>query len=93
MVTGMATTKLTITLEEEQLREIRALVAAGQAANTSAFVKHAVAVALSDAAGWREMLSDALKQTGGPLTKKEQVWADAILASPQRPRRRKGEAA
>jgi len=93
MVIGMATTKLTITLADEQLREIRALVAAGQAANTSAFVKHAVAVALSDAAGWREMLNDALMHTGGPLTKKEQDWADAILASPPRPRRGKGKAA
>jgi len=93
MVIGMATTKLTITLENEQLREIRALVAAGQAANTSAFVKHAVAVALSDAAGWREMLNDALRQTGGPLTKKEQDWADALLDAPPRPQRRSSKVA
>lgn len=93
MVIGMATTKITITLEDEQLREIRALVTAGQAANTSAFVKHAVRVALADAAGWREMLSGALQQTGGPLTKKERAWADAILATRPRPGRRKGKAA
>jgi hypothetical protein len=42
-----------------QLDEIRALVAAGTAASVSAFVKHAVEVALFDAAGWREMLEDA----------------------------------
>lgn len=60
------------------------MVAAGQAANVSAFVKHAVGVALSDAAGWREMLKDALRQTGGPLTKKERAWADGILSPPQR---------
>ena len=42
MVFGMATTKITITLQDDQLHEIRALVAAGEAANTSAFVKHAV---------------------------------------------------
>ena len=41
--------------------------------------KHAVAVALSDAAGWSEMLEDALQQTGGPLTDTELAWADAIL--------------
>lgn len=93
MVSGMATTKVTITLEDDQLREIRALVNAGQAANTSAFVKHAVRVALADAAGWREMLSDALQQTGGPLTKAERAWADAILATSPRPGRRKGKAA
>ena len=80
MVFGMATTKITITLEDDQLEEIRALVAAGTAASVSAFVKHAVGVALFDAAGWREMLEDALRQTGGPLMKKEREWADALLS-------------
>ena len=94
MVLGMATTKITITLQDDQLEEIRALVAAGQAASVSAFVKHAVGVALYDAAGWRDMLQDALRQTGGPLTKKERAWADALL-SPQEQKRpsRKGKAA
>jgi Arc/MetJ-type ribon-helix-helix transcriptional regulator len=80
MVFGMATTKITITLPDKQLDEIRALVAAGAAASVSAFVKHAVGVALFDAAGWREMLEDALQQTGGPLMKKERAWADALLS-------------
>jgi Arc/MetJ-type ribon-helix-helix transcriptional regulator len=94
MVFGMATTKITITVEDNQLEETRALVAAGAAASVSAFVKHAVGVALSDAAGWREMLEDALQQTGGPLMKKERAWADALL-SPQGQKRisRKGKAA
>jgi Arc/MetJ-type ribon-helix-helix transcriptional regulator len=82
----MATTKLTITLDENQVAEIRALVAAGQTANVSAFVKHAVRVALHDAAGWREMLQEGLRQSGGPLTKKERAWADAILSPPRRKR-------
>ena len=81
MVFGMATTKITITLEDDQVEEIRALVAAGEAASVSGFVKHAVGVPLFDAAGWREMLKDALRQTGGPLTKKERAWADALLSS------------
>ena len=76
----MATTKITITLPDDQLEEIRKLVAGGRAANVSAFVKHAVGVALADAAGWREMLKEALDQTGGPLTKAERDWADAILS-------------
>lgn len=80
MVIGMATSKITITLPDEQLEEIRSLVAAGQAASISGFVQHAVRVALFDAAGWREMLHDALQQTGGPLTKKERAWADAVLS-------------
>jgi Arc/MetJ-type ribon-helix-helix transcriptional regulator len=83
----MATTKITITIEDSQLREVRALVEAGRSPNISAFVKHAVAVALSDAAGWREMLAGALEQTGGPLTKKERAWADGVLAPAPRKRR------
>jgi Arc/MetJ-type ribon-helix-helix transcriptional regulator len=94
MVFGMATTKVTITIEDKQLEEIRALVAGGAAANVSAFVKHAVGVALFDAAGWREMLEDALRQTGGPLTKKERAWADALLSPHGRKRASgKGKAA
>jgi Arc/MetJ-type ribon-helix-helix transcriptional regulator len=92
MVTGMATTKVTITLEQDQLEEIRELVAAGTAASVSGFVKHAVGIALHDAAGWREMLAGALQQSGGSLTRRERAWADALL-SPQarkgRPRRKK----
>jgi Arc/MetJ-type ribon-helix-helix transcriptional regulator len=95
MVFGMATTKITITLPDDQLDEIRALISAGAAANVSAFVKHAVRVALSDVAGWSEMLQDALRQTGGPLTVKEKAWADSILApgEPGGPGKRKRNAA
>jgi hypothetical protein len=40
------------------------------------------------------MLEDALRQTGGPLMKKERAWADAIL-SPHGQKRgsRKGKVA
>jgi Arc/MetJ-type ribon-helix-helix transcriptional regulator len=94
MVFGVATAKITITLPDDQVEEIRALVAAGRAASVSAFVKHAVGVALHDAAGWREMLEDALEQTGGPLTKKERAWADALLSpAPRKKRSGKGKAA
>ena len=80
MAFGMATTKVTITLEEEQLEAVRKLVAAGKAATVSAFIKHAVGVALQDVAGWGVMLAEALEQTGGPLTKKERRWADEVLS-------------
>ena len=80
----MATTKITITLQNGQVEAIRALVAGGRAANVSAFVQHAVGVALFDAEGWREMLEDALQQTGGPLTKKERDWADKVLTTGRR---------
>ena len=93
MVFGMATSKITITLHDEQLREIRSLVTAGQAASVSAFVQHAVRVALSDAAGWKEMLANALQETGGALTRKERAWADAQLSAGQKRRRHRGKAA
>lgn len=94
MVLGMATVKVTVTLDRDQVDEVRALVAAGQAASVSGFVQHAVGVALFDAAGWKEMLREALRQTGGPLTNKERAWADRLLP-PQRQKRasRKGKAA
>jgi hypothetical protein len=82
MVLGMATQKITITLQDRQIDEIRCLVTAVAAASGSAFVKHAVGVGLFDAAGWKEVLQDALRRTGGPLTQKDRVWTDALL-SPQ----------
>jgi Arc/MetJ-type ribon-helix-helix transcriptional regulator len=94
MVFGLATAKMTITLKNDQIEEIRALVAAGKTASISALVKHAVGVALHNASGWREMLKKALEQTGGPLTKKERVWADARLSPRHRKRSAgKGQAA
>ena len=89
MVGGMATAKVTITLEEEQLAAIRRLVSSGKAANVSSFVKHAVAVSLSDVAGWGAMLGLALDRTGGPLTQKERAWADSVLQARPRQRRRR----
>ncbi len=90
----MATTKVTITLEQDQLDEIRKLVEAGRASSVSGFVKHAVGVALHDAAGWKEMLGEALEHSGGPLTKRERAWADTLLSpGPGRPRRRRTRAA
>jgi Arc/MetJ-type ribon-helix-helix transcriptional regulator len=94
MVHGMATRKITITLHDDQIQEIQSLVERGQARNVSSFVKHAVAVALHDAAGWREMLEGALLESGGPLTKEERAWADGILSSKTSKRRsRRGKVA
>jgi len=86
MVFGMATNKITITLQDSQIHAIRELVAAGKAASVSGFVQHAVGIALFDAIGWQAMLNDALRETGGPLTKDERTWADALLHSPQKKR-------
>lgn len=89
MVFSMATTKITVTLPDEQIRSIRELVAAGKTGSVSAFVKHGVEVALFDAAGWRAMLNDALQETGGPMTNEERKWADVLLHSPERKQERK----
>jgi Arc/MetJ-type ribon-helix-helix transcriptional regulator len=88
----MATKKVTITLEDEQLEAVRALVASGEADSVSAFVQHAVSVSLADVAGWGAMLGRALEQTGGPLTAKERAWADSVLHR-RAPRKRKRKAA
>jgi Arc/MetJ-type ribon-helix-helix transcriptional regulator len=79
MVGGMATLKVTVTLPEEQVAAIRRLVSAGKATNVSGFVRHAVAVALDDVAGWGAVLAKALAETGGDLTAEERQWADQIL--------------
>ena len=79
MVIGMATRKVTVTLDERQLTRIRELVAAGSATSVSGFVQHAVGVALDDVAGWGKLLAEALRQTGGGLTRDERAWADKVL--------------
>ena len=79
MVSGMASKKVTITLDEAQLDRIRALVQAGTAATVSGFIQHAVAVALDDVAGWGALLAEALRETGGGLSDEERTWAEEIL--------------
>jgi Arc/MetJ-type ribon-helix-helix transcriptional regulator len=81
MDNGMATKKITITLEVEQYDAIRSLVDARTTKSVSAFVQHAVGVSLSDVAGWGALLAEALEQTGGPLTKAERHWADGVLSA------------
>lgn len=75
----MATVRVTVTLSEEQLRAIRDLVRAGGTPSVSAFLQHAVSVALDDVAGWRALLEAGLQESGGPLTAAEQAWADQVL--------------
>ena len=81
MVVGMATRKVTITLDEAQLDRIRSLVQARTATSVSGFVQHAVSVALDDVAGWGAMLAEALRQTGGELYDDERAWADDVLGT------------
>jgi len=87
MVIGMATKKVTITLDAAQLDRIRALVGAGTAPSVSGFVQHAVGVALDDVAGWGALLAEALRETGGALSDEERAWADEILGVKKRRKR------
>ena len=79
MVNSMATKKVTITLDEAELDGIRALVAFGSASSVSGFVQHAGRVYLDDVAGWGAMLADALRDSGGELSRQERRWADEVL--------------
>jgi Arc/MetJ-type ribon-helix-helix transcriptional regulator len=84
MVNGMATKKITITIEAAQLDRVRELVEAGKASSVSGFVQHAVGVSLDDIAGWGALLAQALQDTGGPLSQDEKTWADEILGNQKR---------
>lgn len=88
MAIGMARSKVTIMLDDVQVEAIRKLVASGAASSVSGFVQRAVTVGLEDVADWNALLGQALKHTGGPLTKKERAWADPILTRPAPKRRR-----
>ncbi len=78
---GVATRKVTVTIDEVQLERIRSLVGSGAASSVSGFVQHAVGVALDDMAGWGAVLADALEETGGELSAEERRWADETLAN------------
>ena len=84
MVSGMATKKITVTLDEGQVDRIRALVVSGTTSSVSGFVQHAVGVALDDVAGWGALLAEALRETGGPLSDEERTWSDEILGVKKR---------
>jgi Arc/MetJ-type ribon-helix-helix transcriptional regulator len=84
MVDGMATTKITITLPDRQLEEIRKRVAAQDSPSVSGFIQEAVQKSLDNAPEFRAMVEQALKETGGPLTPKERVWARKMLSARKR---------
>jgi len=85
----MATTKITITLPDRQLQEIRKRVAALESASVSGFIQQAVQKSLENAAEFRAMVDEALNATGGPLTPKERAWARRMLAPRKRGARRR----
>ena len=84
MVTGMATTKITITLPDRQLDEIRKRVAAHESPTISGFIQRAVQKSLENAAAFRAMVDEGLKATGGPPSPRERAWAKRMLTTRKR---------
>ncbi len=78
ILVDVAMKKITVRLAECQVEEMRAFVALGRAVGT----------ALRDATKWTEMIEEALRETGGPLTRKERAWADRLLSGLGRCQRR-----
>jgi Arc/MetJ-type ribon-helix-helix transcriptional regulator len=84
MVNGMATTKITITLPDRQLDEIRRRVAAQESPTISGFVQQAVQKSLENAAAFRAMIDEGLDGTGGPPKPGERAWAKRMLSARKR---------
>ena len=89
MVYGMATTKITITLPDRQVEEIRKRVAAQDSPSISGFIQQAVQKSLENAAEFRAMVEEALKETGGRLKPKERAWARRMLSARKRGTKRR----
>jgi Arc/MetJ-type ribon-helix-helix transcriptional regulator len=85
----MATTKITVTLPNAQLADIRKRVAAQDAPSISGFIQQAVQQSLDNEAEFRAMIDQALGETGGPLKPSERAWARKMLSGRKRARRRK----
>ena len=84
----MATAKITITLADQQIEEIRQRVAVHESASISGFVQLAVQRALQNSAEFSAMIDQGLIETGGPLKPGERAWAKKML-SPQRRKTKK----
>jgi Arc/MetJ-type ribon-helix-helix transcriptional regulator len=66
----MATTKVTITLDDEVLTRVRAAVAGGEAANVSAYISEAAAQRVA-----REARAEEIEHRWGPFSPKAMAWA------------------
>ncbi len=80
----MATTKITITLPDRQLEEIRRRVTSQDSPSVSGFIQQAVRKSLENAAEFRAMVDEALMETGGPLKPRERAWAKKMLSARKR---------
>lgn len=73
----MPTTKITITVDDDVLAQVRAAVDAGAAANVSAYI--------TEAAGWRasrEASAEEVERRWGPFSGKSMAWARKAAGAP-----------
>ncbi len=80
----MATRKITITLPDRQIEEIRERVAAQESPTISGFIQQAVQRSLENTAAFRAMIEEGLSETGGPPKAKEREWARRMLSAQKR---------
>ncbi len=71
--------KTTITIDEDVLDQVRALVAAGSASSVSAYIEHAVRAQLTAETEFDSVIEEILAATGGPATTAERSGARALL--------------
>ncbi|MFN7920498.1 MAG: hypothetical protein U0Q16_10400 [Bryobacteraceae bacterium] len=77
----MATTTVTITLEDGQLQAIRKRIAAKKSTSVSGFIQRAVQKSLDAEAEFIAMTDEIFEATGGPLTEEERSWARKVLST------------
>jgi hypothetical protein len=78
MMVGMTTRKIAITVPEETLAKAQRAVKAGKAKSLSAYISRAMEdkQALDDLGS---LLTELLRESGGPLSTREKRAADAAL--------------
>ena len=79
----MTAAKLTISLQPEVLRKVRAAVRAGDATSVSAYIGEAVDEK-RDRDDLKRMLAELAEESGGPLTAVERASARRALGLPAR---------
>lgn len=77
---GMATTKITITVDDDVLAHVRAAVDAGHAANVSSYIAEAAAQRTA-----REDRAQEIERRWGPFSPKALAWARKALGHPGEP--------
>jgi len=76
----MASKKITITLPDRQLEEIRKRVAVQESPTISGFIQQAVQKSLENSAAFLAMIDEGLSATGGPPKPRERAWARMLSA-------------